>query len=264
MPAALPIALFCALIPAQIAYSYLPDSALSTGAVVTVGIFFCASATDAALVWGARRAALLLGLAGAIGFTSEVVGVASGFPFGSYAYGGGLGPELGGVPLLIALAWAMMARPSWVVAGLISERRALRIALAAGALCAWDLFLDPQMTRDGFWSWHDGGSYEGIPFTNFCGWLVVGLLIFGAWTALRAGARARSHTRPAGFSPVALALYVWTWVGETFAHIFVWQVPKVALVGFVGMGLFALPALLRLAALRPTPARLPGVGARAP
>ena len=264
MPAALPLVLFLALIPAQIAYSYVPDSALSAAAVATVAIFFCASAADAASVWGARRAALLLGAAGGIGFLSEVLGVASGFPFGSYSYGGGLGPEAGGVPLLIALAWAMMARPSWVVAGLLSSRRAARVVLAAGALCAWDLFLDPQMTRDGFWSWLDGGSYEGIPFTNFLGWLAVGLITFAVWTALRADVRVPARAGlPAGFSLVALGLYLWTWIGETFAHLFVWQVPKVAAVGFVGMGLFALPALVRLVGLRPAPTPRPGVGARA-
>ena len=33
--------------------------------------------------------------------------MATGFPFGAYAYAGALGPTLLGVPLVIPLAWAM-------------------------------------------------------------------------------------------------------------------------------------------------------------
>ena len=42
-----------------------------------------------------------------------------------------------------------------------------RVALAAGALTAWDVFLDPRMAREGYWSWPGGGRYEGIPASNF-------------------------------------------------------------------------------------------------
>ena len=79
------------------------------------------------------------------------------------------------MPLLAAAAWAMMARPAWVVAGRISRRTAARVPLAAGALTAWDVFLDPRMARDGYWSWPGGGRYEGVPASNFAGWFATGL-----------------------------------------------------------------------------------------
>ena len=44
--------------------------------------------------------------------------------------------------------------------------------LGAVALTAWDLFLDPQMTAEGYWRWPGGGRYRGIPLSNFAGWLV--------------------------------------------------------------------------------------------
>ena len=56
----------------------------------------------------------------------------------------------------------------------MSRRRATRIALAAGALTAWDVFLDPRMARDGYWVWPQGGRYEGVPASNFVGWFVTG------------------------------------------------------------------------------------------
>ena len=72
----------------------------------------------------------------------------------------------------------MMARPAWVVAGLISRRRVARVALAASALTAWDVFLDPRMAREGYWTWPGGGRYEGIPASNFAGWFVTGVGVF--------------------------------------------------------------------------------------
>jgi putative membrane protein len=41
----------------------------------------------------------------------------------------------------------------------------------------------------------------------------------------------------------ALALYLWTWIGETFASAVLWRRPKVALAGGAAMGAFAVPAL---------------------
>jgi putative membrane protein len=42
----------------------------------------------------------------------------------------------------------------------------------------------------------------------------------------------------------ALALYVWTWVGETFANAVLWRTPRVAAAGGAAMGAFAVPALM--------------------
>ena len=59
----------------------------------------------------------LVAAAGAGGFAVELAGVATGRPFGHYDYRARLGPRVGGVPLLAGAAWAMMARPAWVVGG---------------------------------------------------------------------------------------------------------------------------------------------------
>jgi len=173
--------------------------------------------------------------AGAVGFTAELVGVATGKPFGHYAYSSRLGPRVRGVPVLAAAAWAMMARPAWVVASTLSRRRGRRILLAAGALTAWDVFLDPRMVREQYWSWPGGGRYEGVPASNFAGWMLTGLAVFGAYSRL---ARDRATDE-------ALALYVWTWLGEAFANAALWERPRVAATGGVAMGAFAVPALMR-------------------
>jgi uncharacterized membrane protein len=174
-----------------------------------------------------------------LGFAAELAGVATGRPFGRYRYSGKLGPRVGGVPLLAAAAWAMMARPAWVTAGLLARRRAVRVPLAAGALAAWDVFLDPRMAREGYWTWPGGGRYEGVPASNFLGWWLTGLAVFAAWAALDG-----DGDRP-GEGDGALALYAWTWAGETIANAALWRRPTVAAAGGTAMGAFALPALWR-------------------
>jgi putative membrane protein len=173
--------------------------------------------------------------AGAVGFGAELIGVSTGKPFGHYAYSRKLGPRVRGVPLLAGAAWAMMARPAWVVASTLAQRRRRRVPLAAGALVAWDVFLDPRMAREGYWTWPGGGRYEGVPASNFAGWFVTGLAVFAVYSAL-------SRDRP---SDEALALYAWTWLGEGFANAALWDRPRVAAAGGIAMGAFALPALHR-------------------
>ena len=44
-----------------------------------------------------------------IGFGVEVMGVSTGWPFGNYAYGNTLGPQLFEVPLLIGVNWFILS-----------------------------------------------------------------------------------------------------------------------------------------------------------
>ena len=215
-----------------------------------VGLFLATSAADAANARGTVRGSSLVASAGAVGFATELVGVATGRPFGHYAYGGGLGARWRGVPWLAAAAWAMMARPAWVVGGLLSRRRGPRILAAAGALTAWDVFLDPRMVREGYWTWPGGGRYEDIPASNFAGWFVTGAGVFAVWSLLD------PYDDPVYDGDSALALYAWTWIGETFANAVLWRQPRIALVGGAAMGAFAAPAILaRRRRRRALPAR---------
>ena len=146
-----------ALAAAQVAYGLGSRPPKATRAIVA--LMLATSALEARRAGDGRAVAA----AGAVGFAAELVGVATGRPFGHYSYSSQLGPRVGGVPLLAAAAWAMMARPAWVTAGRLSARRSRRIVLAAGALTAWDVFLDPRMAREGYWTWPGGGRYEGVP-----------------------------------------------------------------------------------------------------
>jgi uncharacterized membrane protein len=236
-PARLSRGLFAALVAAQVGYSKLPERRRIAATRGIVALMLATSVADAATARGGRRGPALVATAGGLGFASELLGVSTGRPFGHYTYTHQLGPRVGGVPVAAVAAWAMMARPAWVVAGLLSRRRAVRVGLAAGALTAWDVFLDPRMAREGYWTWPGGGRYEGIPATNFAGWLVTGAGVFAVWALADAG------DDPVADGDGALALYVWTWAGETFANAAIWRRPRVALAGAAAMGAFAAPAV---------------------
>jgi putative membrane protein len=114
---------------------------------------------------------------------AERVGTATGVPFGGDHYTGALRPQVGGVPAIVPLAWFAMAVPARDAAHAAlgqRSRRATRIDLGAGALTAWDLFLDPQMVGEGYWRWARQGRYRGIPFSNYAGWLLVSVGVMAA------------------------------------------------------------------------------------
>jgi uncharacterized membrane protein len=235
--------LFGALVVTQMAYGKIERLRTPAGTKGIVGLLLAASAADAVAARGVARGTALVGSAAGLGFATELAGVATGKPFGHYTYSALLGRKVGGVPILAASAWAMMARPAWVVAGLVTRRRAPRVVVAAYALTAWDVFLDPRMAREGYWSWPGGGRYEGIPASNFLGWLLTGAGVFAVWAVVD------GDDDPLRDGDGALALYSWTWLGEVVANLFIWRHPRVAAAGGLAMGAIAVPALR--ARLRP-------------
>ncbi|MBA2347512.1 MAG: carotenoid biosynthesis protein [Solirubrobacterales bacterium] len=236
--------LLAALVGVQLAYPQLPAERRTAATHGIVGLLLATTASDAVEVDGAGRALGTVGLAGALGYATELLAVRTGRPFGRYRYTAKLGPGVGGVPFAVAASWAMMSRPAWTVAGLLTERRGARVLFAAGALTAWDVYVDPRMVRDGYWEWPQGGRYEGVPAENFLGWFLTATGVFAAWALVSGPDDPRE-----GGADVSLAVYTWTWVGEAVANVLFWKRPRVAIAGGLAMGAFAAPALR--ARLRP-------------
>jgi putative membrane protein len=118
----------------------------------------------------------------------ENLSILTGFPFGHYHYSDNLGPKLFLVPLLIAPAYFGAGYLAWTLAhvllGVFGNRlRGTDIVvvpfLAAMIMVMWDMALDPiAATIQRSWIWHDGGSYFGVPFSNYIGWLLCVCTIF--------------------------------------------------------------------------------------
>jgi uncharacterized membrane protein len=114
-----------------------------------------------------------------VSLASELMGTTYGIPFGAYSYTSLLGIKwFDRVPLLIPLSWFTMSWACWVIA----RRRARGInavLLGTSLLVAWDLLLDPAMSKvTSYWVWGESGSYYGMPWMNLLGWGVTGLVLF--------------------------------------------------------------------------------------
>ncbi|MEP6695534.1 MAG: carotenoid biosynthesis protein [Pseudonocardiales bacterium] len=231
---------------AEITYP-LVGAGRSALTVATVCCFFLASVTHALATRGAAWTAALVAVTAGGGLLAEAVGLATGLPFGDYTYTGGLGPAILGVPLVIPLAWAMMAYPAYVAAGRLASRRLTHGLLAGVALASWDLFLDPQMVDAGHWRWsRPSPALPGVPHvpvSNYAGWLVVATLM----GLLLAAVLPR---RDSPSNAVPLALYLWTYGSSVLAHAAFFGLPGSAAWGAVGMGSVAVPLAVSLTAAR--------------
>lgn len=232
----------------QISFPFLGQAPF-VPTVAAVVLLSAAALVHAGSSRGLAAGAVLLVVAGGGGLVAEAVGVRYGVPFGEYDYTGTLGVELLGVPLLVPLAWVMMAWPAAVVARrLVGPRRAvLRVAVAAYALTAWDVFLDPQMVDAGHWAWADPTpalpGVEGIPLTNFAGWLLVSAVVCAGIDRV-VGRGGPEDTARRDLVP--LAVYLWTYASSVMAQAVFFGRPSVALVGALLMGLVAWPLAWRL------------------
>ena len=206
--------------------------------VATVVVFSLATMAQLVCSRGLPAATGFLLVTVAVGFGVETVGTHTGFPFGSYAYDDSLGRRLLKVPVVIPLAWTMMAWPALAAARRLVKGR-LAVAVVGGwALAGWDLFLDPQMVAAGHWHWaHRSPGLQGIPVTNYVGWFAVSVLLMAILHALVP--RKGSDAQP-------LTLYLWTYGSSVLANLAFFDRPAVALTGGIGMGLVALPLIGRL------------------
>jgi uncharacterized membrane protein len=169
---------------AMIAFPLARRGSVARRVISDVVVTGLAAATTAAATarWGPARTVLAAVVTASGTGLVERVGTATGVPFGRYHYSGRLRPVLGGVPAVVPAAWWAMALPARETAHAALGRRssaATRIVLGAAALTAWDLFLDPQMTAEGFWRWSAGGRYRGIPLSNYAGWFLTALAVMG-------------------------------------------------------------------------------------
>jgi putative membrane protein len=264
---------------AQVAYPLTDGEALRWLTIGTVVLF---AATMVGHAWATRGGAWALAftvVAAGGGLLVEGIGLRTGLPFGDYSYAHSLGPTLWRVPVVVPLAWSMMAYPCLLLGRTLSARlvRASRrrrrpasgrrrdrpsvivvAALGGWAMAAWDLFLDPQMVAAGHWVWrhpHPGlpGTSQ-VPVTNALGWLLAGVVLMGLLHVVLPSRSDRGghHERHVGLSDlVPASLLAWTWLGSTLANAVFFDRPAVAAWGGLLLGVVTLPYLLVLWGRRP-------------
>lgn len=159
----------------------------------------------AVLGWGRTLTFFLISTT--LSLTIELIGTATGWPFGAYEYTSGLGYKiLGDVPFSVPLSWFYMGLSCYLIARFLVERATgagreiLAVLLGAWLLTSWDLVLDPAMAYADlpvkFWVWHETGPYMGMPLSNFVGWFATGALFMALGRLSWRGAPAAHSLKP--------------------------------------------------------------------
>lgn len=221
------LAAFTLMALAQAPVPFVDDDRLFTTVVVVA--FFVATCALAADVWPPSRVAAAAGAVVVGTLALEWVGHTTGWPFGAYNYTAALMPQVGGVPVIVPLAWFAMAVPAREVAARLVGPGWARVALAAVALTAWDLMLDPQMVEAGYWVWEADGPWRGIPLSNYAGWLVSSAVVMVVLDRVLPSPGRIQTGR------LLLALYTWWGFSEALAFVVFFGDPVVGLVGGAAM-----------------------------
>ncbi|MEK9664408.1 MAG: carotenoid biosynthesis protein [Candidatus Nanopelagicales bacterium] len=215
----------------------LAEPARTFMTILTVVSFFLASFTHAWLTRGWLWALGYVAIAAGVGLGMEAVGVATGLPFGNYTYADTLGPALLGVPVIVMMAWAMMAYPCFLAAQRLSSTRAGVIVIGTWILASWDLFLDPQMVSEGHWVWETTSpSLPGIPdipLSNYVGWIITAAIIMALLSRL--------PQRRGLADGVPTLMILWVYFSSVLANAAFFGRPGVALWGGIVMGIAILP-----------------------
>jgi uncharacterized membrane protein len=217
----------------------------------------------AVLTKGWKRSLLMLISSFVIAFTAEALGVNFGLVFGRYYYTPQLGFSLFGVPLLAALAWEPIVYAAFCLSDMLASRgESLSVtilrqtspmwaaAVAALATTAWDMMIDPIAVSQGWWVWVNGGPYvpyvsNGVPITNFLGWLLVAFIINLVYRSVAGGMNLRMKSAALDYYG-PLTLYSSLFLTAFGVALTILKRPEVALTGMLAMGPFILIALTNL------------------
>jgi len=104
----------------------------------------------------------------------ENIAVATGIPYGKFAYRSFIGQNIGLVPWTVGFAWTpiLFGAMSLTRKYLTSSSYAVSIIVTAALMTAFDLVLDPGSVSLGFWVWENSVGFYGVPWSNFLGWML--------------------------------------------------------------------------------------------
>ena len=106
-----------------------------------------------------------------LGMSVEILGVATGYPFGNYHYGDSLGSKIFDVPVIIGVNWFTIAYISYHLAKSFIGNTSLRILISTLFMLVLDMLLEPIAPKLGYWYWEN----DVITTLNFVSWYLVGL-----------------------------------------------------------------------------------------
>lgn len=184
-------------VPGSSTGSYLSTVLIALPAVVALWTYL-----------GAHRTLAALSSVSLFGYAVEMLGVATGFPYGTFYYGDALGPKLFGlVPYILPISYAPLVVGA--VAALHGQRLLPSVLKSSALLVLIDAVLDPGATALGFWRWPEGGAYYGVPLSNYLGWLLSGALASALLLHTGRAAWRKDSPPPGSLDSVLIALAFW-------------------------------------------------------
>jgi uncharacterized membrane protein len=128
----------------------------------------------------------------------EALGVATGFPFGTYAYSSQLGWMILGVPIVVPFVWILVISSSDAVGGHFFGR--VSTSLVAVLATLLNFFMEFAAGALDLWHW----STRFPPASNYAGWFV---LTFAAALLLRDTTKRKIELRLPAHIYIGLLLY---------------------------------------------------------
>ena len=116
-----------------------------------------------------KKAILVYSILAFLGMGIEIIGVNSGFPFGSYLYGDNLGLKLFGVPLLIGLNWALLVFiTSSIIPKSLNKSKLAKAIVGALLMLVLDYFMEFTAPVLDFWEF----TPINPPLSNYISWFI--------------------------------------------------------------------------------------------
>jgi uncharacterized membrane protein len=115
-------------------------------------------------------------LAFCLGMFFEILGVHTGFPFGSYYYTDVLSIQLFEVPLMIGINWFILSYG--ILSGMNQHLPNLHFVFKAGisalVMTFMDFLIEPFAIKHSLWVW----ANQEVPIANYLAWLLISFLLF--------------------------------------------------------------------------------------
>ncbi|MBD3637951.1 MAG: carotenoid biosynthesis protein [Crocinitomicaceae bacterium] len=106
------------------------------------------------------------------GFLIELIGVQTGWLFGSYHYNTAMGPLIFGTPVIIGATWYAVVVSSCNWANRMAKHILIRSVLAGALAVLMDVVIEQVALHYELWSWKN----DTVPWFNYLCWFVFGSL----------------------------------------------------------------------------------------
>lgn len=111
----------------------------------------------------------------------EILGVATGWVFGAYAYGDTLGFHVLGVPLLIGINWTLIIMGAAALVKRVTNHPSLVALGTATITVVFDWIMEPVAIALDYWAW----DAVSIPTQNYIAWFLIACAFTRIFEAMR-------------------------------------------------------------------------------